>query len=255
MGTTRAFKNIRLTTHLLTLINIIINLLLLAYFLFKFDYFRVENKVDLGFFDLQVCVKYTIIINIIVSLFGSCAINSKIRSYMKVFMITGFIGMSTLIAFFIFLMSPYKNMFKNQFSIQYIQNPMLRSFVRMTYNCGEYEGSNCEAFMMTKADEIIKIYMIIGIVSFVIDFLIYTLARIAMVVDLSVEERVPEIERNVHVGYDTQSLRQKRFLDPNIKFKTSVIEPNLGATVTTVDKSDVGMRTSAVDNRSTEERK
>ncbi|KAM0675606.1 hypothetical protein GVAV_000974 [Gurleya vavrai] len=224
MGTPTAYKNIRLFTHLLSLVIILLNLYLLGFYAYETNFFRIEASLNLGIFDMQVCYKYTVIINIILALFASCVINSKIKYYMKVYLFSGFIMMCFLLGFAVFLEMPYRNLFLTQFGIQMEQNASTRYMVRGLLSCSDYGANDCSIVALGLVDRLRYVYIIVGVISFFLDFVIYAFARIALVLKTETPAvPVPRIERNVHVGYDSTSLRTKRFIDPNVKFKTSVI--------------------------------
>lgn len=227
MGTTRAYKNTRLLTHLLTLLIIIANILLLISFALEHKFFQVENTLNLGIFDLQASFKYTIILHIVLALFGACTINSKVKLYVKLYLLVGFLFLCILMAFFIFTVGPYRTLFDNQFSYQVGQNTSIRYFVRSMFNCSEYGIRDCLSVMKAKVNYMIRIYSIISGFSFVLALVVYILGKIVLFIDVCVPDKrdiVPTMERNVHMGYDSVSLRTRRIVDPNLRFTGSVLD-------------------------------
>lgn len=224
MGTPTAYKNIRLATQLISLIIIVANLFLLVYFICNGNFFRVEFNVNMGIFDMQVCFKYTIIINTMLALFASCVINSKVKFYIKTYLLVGFIGMSVLLGFILFLIVSYETIFITQFSVQMGQNQSTRYTVRSFLQCTDYGSSECSLVALQMLRSIRFVFLVVAIGSFVLDFLVYVFARIALMLDSTTPaESRPTFEKNVHVGYDNTSLRQKRFIDPEIRFQTTSI--------------------------------
>lgn len=225
MTTTRAFKNLRLLTHFFTLLIIICNILLAIYFITETRFFQVESSLNLGIFDMQVCMKYTIIISVMMALFSVCSITSKVKFYMKLYLIVGFVGICFLMAFLVFMMGPYISIFETQFPFQYGLNISIRYQVRMQLKCGENLDNDCIDVAKKKVRFIKNIYFMFATISFFLNLIVYLTTRVAMYVDITDRSSrvVPRIEENVRMGYDAESLRTKRFVDPNVRFSATIV--------------------------------
>lgn len=226
MATTRAYKNIRLFTHFVTLLNFVSNIILAVYFLVEIRFFQVESTLNLGFFDMQLCIKYTIIISTMMAFFSACAITSKVKLYMKMYMIFGFVGMCLLLSFLAFLAGPYKNIFETTFPMQYGSNTAIRFNVRMLLKCGETINNDCITVITARIRSIIKFYLIFGSISLLLTLILYLTARVALYVDITEPSRriIPRIERNVQMGYDVETLRTRKFIDPELKFNAAIMD-------------------------------
>lgn len=96
--------------------------------------------------------------------------------------------------------------------------------VRGLLACSDYGSNECSQVALGLVEQLKFTFVIVWGCSFVLDFIIYAFARIALILDTSLpQQSPPKIERNVHVGYDNVSLRTKRFIDPDLKFKTSAL--------------------------------
>lgn len=226
MTTTRAYKNVRLITHFFTLLIFVCNIILAVHFLAELRFFQVESSLNLGLFDMQVCIKYTIIISTMLAFFSACSITSKFKFYMKMYLIVGFIGICFLMAFIVFLLGPYISIFETQFPMQFGSNASIRYQIRMLLKCGEAVSNDCITVAKEKVQTMIKTFMFFGITSFVLTIITYIMTRIAMYVDISEPSRriVPRIERNVQMGYDAESLRNKRFIEPDLRFNATIMD-------------------------------
>lgn len=217
MATSRTYANIRLLSHALILIIIVSNLFLLGFMIYNYSFFRVESSLVLGLFDMQTSYKYTIITNIIMGLFGSCAINSKVKYYMQMYIIFGFFGLSTLIAFFMFVYLAYFQILMQQYSMQMGQNASTRFIVHGMLNCTDSGVNNCEKVTRDIVKSLIFVYVTVSGCSFVATFIVYILARVALMVDPNAPKpRIPKMERNRQVGFESASLRNKRFIDRGV---------------------------------------
>jgi hypothetical protein len=179
----------------------------------------------MGIVDMAVCYKYSIVLNIFLALFASCAINSKVKSLMKIHLMVGFFILSLNLSFLMFILSIYRGIFTTQFNLEISNNVANRMFVEGIWNCSSMESTNsCQAAAATNINGLKLQFFIVGFLSFGLNFLIYILSYSCFVLDINERKKAPpKMQRNVHVGYDSTSLRKRRFIDGEIELNTREI--------------------------------
>ncbi|EJW04909.1 hypothetical protein EDEG_00940 [Edhazardia aedis USNM 41457] len=194
------------------------------FYLLHNRFFILEDNINMGVIDMDICYKYTIIINFMMSLFANCTINSKIKLYMRLFLIIGFLGLSLKLGFFIYMVFFYKSVFSNQFAKSLNINPGIRYTIRYDLTVEDGGPNQCTEEVYRNLNTLVFNYSIVSIISFILTFIIYVLARVAVMININEPKKeIPKLEVSRKVGFDSASLRKKRFIDSDIHFNTTVI--------------------------------
>ncbi|KAK1347385.1 hypothetical protein LUQ84_003149 [Hamiltosporidium tvaerminnensis] len=210
---TRGYKNVRIFTQLLTLILILVNTALLVIFFVHKKYFTVEEKINSSLINLEFVYKYTAMLNITLGFFASCCVNSKIKMYMKIYLLTGFFLLAMHLGFLLYTKLEYKNDFSQQFSLQMAQNPSVKYLVMTLLDCTEFGENNCMDKTKSLSSLMIHLYCFITVISFIDNLLLFIMIRVALSMDIAVPLPLPpKIESNVPAGFSTESLRARRVI-------------------------------------------
>ncbi|KAM0672507.1 hypothetical protein CWI42_100520 [Ordospora colligata] len=208
--TTTAFRNVRALNQLCSVLLIVINIplpfLLVPYML----YVSVEGQCLKTTLSILTIFKTTSMVNITLGLFASCGINSKVRLYMRLYLLVGvllLIGMSGII---LYVKISYQSDVSKALGVAY-NIAQAENIILHYLECSNQK--TCTAQIMSTINDIRYYYLIISIPSVLLNLLNILLARIALCI--SIEHALPKppsfVEKN-RVGMNTVSLRNRRVL-------------------------------------------
>lgn len=210
MASTKAYSVIRLFNHILVILQLVTVVGLFALLFYSYQAFTIETHSNFRGFNLTKVMILIGFINFIVPFFGACAIDSRLRLYMKLFSV--FIVLNLILNGFILLFCKYKLLknFQEDFSITETNDSAGMSFIKAQFNCTAVSTPNC----MQKCSDIIQQsntfiqYLIIAFM--VVNLLMAILVKVTLGVKLVKPKHVrPKIIRP-QVGFSTDSLRKRK---------------------------------------------
>lgn len=212
MSNTKTYSVIRLFNHLLVILQILSVITLCILSVYHRDYFRIEELLHLPGLTLSRLILLVAFINLIIPFFGACAIDSKVRLYMKLFSVYVLLNVVINILVFLFVKTQLVRNFRAEFSRSITQESGIRMFIEDDYNCSLTTKPTClELFVSVLNDASFKFLILLSTL-IVLNISMAVLVRISLNIKLSkLPKTVPRIERPI-VGFSTVSLRQKRLL-------------------------------------------
>ncbi|ELQ75529.1 putative transporter [Trachipleistophora hominis] len=208
----KTFASVRLFNHLLVILQLLACISLIAIRVAFADYFSVEEVLGIGGLPMRAVLIITAFLNLIIPFFGACVIDSKLRLYMRIFLVYDSLtilinGLSLLYVYGMFM-----NIFEREFSKLITQNQGNRMYIENTYSCSDTSEVTCIQMFTDHLKNVQKYYIAVVGVIFGLNLVMWVLVRIALSLDLKGKRvRVPKIKKQ-KVGFSTGSLRNKRLV-------------------------------------------
>lgn len=216
---TRRYKTISLICHLLTLLLIGTNLTLLGFRIYFIKFIMVENILNLGYFTMNFFYTATAIINIIITLFAACGIHSKIRPYMKLYVVIASFNLSFMFAAIFFIYFFYGDSFNSAYSSQTSSSMAVSLLIRSTFSCQPAGKITCDDIIQVTMNRCFFVYLFLTVLSFIISLINVLLVRMAL--KSKIEESIPKPPgvKVSDVGCTSSSLRTRRPIDVGINLE------------------------------------
>ncbi|EPR78305.1 hypothetical protein SLOPH_1782 [Spraguea lophii 42_110] len=207
------YRAISVFSHLLLLISLVLSIILLSVIPLHLDFFRQESKFYKDTFSLAVIYYNSIIFNITIFLFTSCAIYSRTKFYMRIYLLSSFCYLCMLIFFLLMTYSTYKNTFSyNIAKLSTTGSSDIRA-LQDIFKCSEFQPDNtCTIIIGRIIDKLINLYTILSGAIIICNFILFVLIKIATTIDIYLPEKPPVHTSNKFVGYGSESLRTRRVI-------------------------------------------
>lgn len=211
----KTFAGVRLLNHLLVILQLLACIALIAIRVCFADYFSVEEVLGIGGMPMRAVLIITAFLNLIIPFFGACVIDSKLRLYMRIFLVYDTLsilinGMSLL-----YVYGMYVNIFEKEFSKLITQNQGNRMYIENTYNCSDTSDVTCIQLFTDYLKGVQQYYILVVGTILLLNVVMWILVRVALSLDLKGKRvRVPRIKKQ-KVGFSTGSLRNKRLVPVN----------------------------------------
>lgn len=210
---TKTYAAIRLLNHLLVILQLLTCISLILLRLYFSDYFSIEEILRIGGLNFKTVVILTSFVNLIVPFFAACAIDSKLRLYMKIFLVYELVVVMTNGMTLMYVSCMYEKIFEKEFSKAITQNEGNRMYIQNTYNCSDAAENTCIRVFTLMLEDIMRYFKGIMIVGIVLNVMMWVLVKISLGLDLKKRSvKVPRIKKE-KVGFSTGSLRHKRLVD------------------------------------------
>lgn len=222
---TNKFKAIRVLVQMFTLLLLITNILLLAVRCFFYRFMSVDEKLSgKSMFYLSLFYVTTGIINMILSFFGACCINSKIKFYMKMFLFCDFIVICFMAVSLLYLGVFYTLSFDQNYAKSIFRTSNIYYYMRAVLDCSDFgenqQGLSCWELVKKTREDSLHIYFILTSLSLFFSVIIFILIKICLRSKIKEPTQVvPRIKECTKVGFSSASLRVRRIIEaPNPNF-------------------------------------
>ncbi len=221
---TEAFKKVRACVQLLTMVLLLTNLLLLALRCVFYDFMVVERNInENNVFSLEFFYTFTSTLGIMLSFFGACCVNSKIKLYMRVFLVCNFLALCFMTAAIFIVQVIYPNMFQHTYIDLIANSSRSRSLVEFTFNCHQGGANKCQEVVTTYKIRCVRAYVGFTSVSTLLTFLLFFLVRMGSHAQINKDKiKIPTLKECGKVGFSSASLRVKRVIDPVLSAPATV---------------------------------
>lgn len=223
--TTTAYKNIRALCQLISVLLIVINIPLPFILLLNVDFINIEQDIlKMGRSSITSLYKIMIISNITLGMFASCCVNSKIKIYMKFYLVFAMIYLIINASLILFVKKRYFYSLNNMFITK--SNDLISfRFILENALCCSMADDSCRSALIIYSAPLIKYFLLVSCASFVLHILHFVFIKIA--VKMSIEKpqaKIPKFVNVTRAGMDTVSLRQKRIIqvDENLMKNKSI---------------------------------
>lgn len=184
-------------------------------FIFLDGVINKSSMFNLGFFYVSAGV-----ISIILALFASCCVSSKIRLYMRIFLFfsTGVICIMT--AFVIFVYMFYFSIFTENY--EYYVNGSRSpggawSTIQLSLKCRNINYTEITKSVEFYTERCVRVYIVLALLSIAFSIILLLLAKAASKCKIQEDAvYVPPIKECVGVGFSSASLRVKRVIEANV---------------------------------------
>eukprot|EP00866_Antonospora_locustae_P001605 jgi/Antlo1/1605/467 len=218
---TRTFKNIRIFVQLFTMLLVLTSLGFFGERLFDRDFIFLDSVINkssifnLGFFYVSSGV-----LSIIFALFASCCVSSKIRVYMRVFLLFGSVVVCIMSVSLIFVHMFYFLIFTENY--EYYVNGSRSpggawSTIQLSLKCRNINYTEITKSVELYTERCVRVYVLLTLLSIVFSLVLLLLARLASRCKIQEDETyVPPIKECVGAGFSSASLRVKRVIEANV---------------------------------------
>ncbi|KAK6089462.1 hypothetical protein P3W45_001599 [Vairimorpha bombi] len=211
--TTTTFKNLRALIQLFSVLLILINIPLPFILFFNSDIVTIEvDHLEMGYLSLTLMYKTVIICNITLGMFASCGMNSKIKLYMRIYLLVTFVYLMFFIACILYVKNSYTKRLITTFVERSNSSVPLRCIMENLLMCTM--GSSCENALRKSSGHLVKYFMWVSLSSLVLHTLSFIFIRITVNIEINKQPiKPPRFATVTRAGMDTQSLRHKRVLE------------------------------------------
>lgn len=223
--TTTAYKNLRALCQLVSVLLIVINIPLPLLLLLNVDFINIEQDIlKMGRSSLTSLYKLMIVSNITLGMFASCCVNSKVKVYMKFYLVFAMIYLIINASLILFVQKRYFYSLNNMFITK--SNDLISfRFILENALCCSMADDSCRNALILYSEPLIKYFKIVSSASFVLHILHFIFIKIAVKMSIDKPQvKMPKFVNVTRAGMDTVSLRQKRIIevDENLMKNKSV---------------------------------
>lgn len=212
--TTTAFRNIRSLSQLASVALVLINIPLPFVLIFHLTFVHLESEyINMGVRSISPIFRLTSIINITLGLFASCGVNSRVKLYMKSYLLVSFLFFLLLTVFMVYIKTNYLRDVLTQMYRRAQNDQAVKSTIELNLVCSTGSDRTCEAIIGEEVFAIKYFYMIVAIPSMCLNILNFILLKIATGIDIEAPPvKLPNFIEKTKVGMNTESLRNKRVI-------------------------------------------
>ncbi|KAL0265796.1 UNVERIFIED_CONTAM: hypothetical protein PYX00_011511 [Menopon gallinae] len=206
---------------LFTMLLILTSLGFFAERLFDRDFIFLEGIINkssmfsLGFFYVSSGV-----MSIILALFASCCVSSKVRIYMRIFLLFGTAVTCAMAASVAFVHMFYYSIFTENY--EYYVNGSRSpggawSTIQLSLKCRNINYTEITRSVEQYTQRCVRVYIVLALLSIALSLILLLLARAASRCKIQEDAmHVPPIKECVGVGFSSASLRVKRVIEGNM---------------------------------------
>lgn len=212
MANTGAYKTIRLVNHILVIAQLLSIVFLLGIYFFSWDSITIEQLANESGLNLFASIILLGLINLIVPFFGACAIDSKLRLYMKLFSVYVVLNILLNGMMYFYVDKKLLRKFQNAYANMMNNDQSSMSLLKVQHNCTSTSTPDCMTLFSDYLQRSINFLKICILVFIGVNFLMGILVKITLSVKMNKKKLVrPTIVRQ-QVGFSTNSLRKKKIV-------------------------------------------
>lgn len=221
---TKAFTTIRMLNHLMVILLLLACLSLLLIRIIFNNYFDAENMLRISNLCMSNILLITMFINLIVPFFGACVIDSKLRVYMRIFLVYDVLAVTANVLLMVYVGRVYRGVFERHFSSAITQQQATKMYIETTYRCSDVADVPCIELFKGYLAGVQRHYLAALACITAIDVLMWLLVRTALGIDPEERRAPPPRMVRQRVGFSTGSLRNKRLVSADSSPSRSVVD-------------------------------
>lgn len=214
--TTTTFRNLRSLSQFASVFLILINLPLPFVMVLRPTFVYLEYiHIQMGFRGIGSVLKATSMINITLGLFASCGINSRVKLYMRLYLMTSLILFILLGAMALYMTKAYVGSVLTQMTSMAVSKMTVMTVIEENLSCSFVRGS-CRNTVRENAGTLRNYYLAVAFCSIFLNILNFVLLKVATKITIeSHPPKLPNFIEKTKVGMNTESLRSKRVISVN----------------------------------------
>lgn len=220
----KSFASLRLINHLLVLLQLLACISLIVIRILFNEYFDVEELLRAGSLNMRSMLLITAFVNLIVPFFGACVIDSKLRPYMRVFLIYDTFTVVINVLALLFVKKMYISIFEKGFSSAITRDQGNKMYIQTVYDCSDVGDVTCIELFKGYLVRLEQYYVIVVGCLLFLNISMWILVRLALSMDIKDKKAKPPKMVSQKVGFSTGSLRRKKLVTENGSPTSSVIE-------------------------------
>lgn len=211
---TTSYRTYSLLNHLCTLMLIGTSLILLIFRLYFRKFNLVEMQLNLGYFALNFFYLLTPLTNIIITLFAAFGLHAKIKTYMNLYVFLVTFNISIMFTSLLFLFLFYNDAFNGAYSSQTSTSMSVALLIRSSFECQPAGSITCDDIIQHTKDRVYFVYLFLTFLSLIISFINLIVIKSASKGEIEKGiPRKPDIKECDRIGFQSESLRRRRFQD------------------------------------------
>lgn len=212
--TTTAFRNIRSLSQLASVVLILINIPLPFLLILRLTFVCIESDyINMGIRNIAPIFKITSMVNITLGLFASCGVNSKVKFYMRLYLMISILLFIVLAVLLFYVRTHYLHDLLTQMYRRVQSDQSVKNTIELNLSCSTGFDKTCEKIIQEEVGMIKHYYMLIAVPSMCLNSLNFVLLKVATGISIEAPPvKLPNFIEKTRVGMNTESLRNKRIV-------------------------------------------